>query len=143
MWFQSWPSFSIPHGCCLGVPKPEANFLQPTLRGEHLYTRCKGRIRYSPQWLIIWYDRNWAGLSRQIESKARKSETRKLKHWGKSRHKYWVHALIVGVLLTGEIHLFTAEILHHHSEVARVCQTAHRGGTYLHAAQERSPLCPL
>jgi len=54
-----------------------------------------------------------------------------------------VRALMVGLLLTGEIHLFTAEIFHHHSEVARVCQFEHQGGPYLHAAQELSPLCPL
>lgn len=73
----------------------------------------------------------------------RKSETIKLRRWRNYRHKYWVHALIVGVLLTGEIHLFSAEILHHHDEVARVCQIEHYGGPYLHAAQELSPLCPL
>ncbi len=50
---------------------------------------------------------------------------------------------MVGVLLTGEIHLFTAEIFHHHTEVARVCQIEHHGGPYLHAAQDLSPLCPL
>lgn len=50
---------------------------------------------------------------------------------------------MVGVLLTGEIHLFSAEILHHHDEVARVCQIEHSGGTYLHAAQDVSPICPL
>ncbi|MGA3326587.1 MAG: hypothetical protein ABSF45_19130 [Terriglobia bacterium] len=66
-----------------------------------------------------------------------------MRRWGKSRHEYWVQALIVGVLLTGEIHLFTAEILHHHDEVARVCQIEHQGGAYLHAAQGLSPLCPL
>jgi hypothetical protein len=54
-----------------------------------------------------------------------------------------VHALIVGVLLAGEIHLFSAEIFHHHTEVARVCQIEHRGGTYLHAAPDLTPLCPL
>ncbi|MFZ0964903.1 MAG: hypothetical protein WAO35_28940 [Terriglobia bacterium] len=62
---------------------------------------------------------------------------------GKYRHKYWVRAAIVGVLLAGEIHLFFAEILHHHDEVARVCQMEHRGGTYLHPAQDLNPLCPL
>ena len=50
---------------------------------------------------------------------------------------------MVGVLLTGELHLFFAEIFHHHTEVARVCQIAHSGGTYLHAAQDLTPLCPL
>ena len=50
---------------------------------------------------------------------------------------------MVGVLLTGEVHLFCAEIFHHHAEVARVCQIAHDGGTYLHAAQDLNPLCPL
>jgi len=50
---------------------------------------------------------------------------------------------MVGVLLTGEVHLFTAEIFHHHSEVARVCQIEHHGGTYWHAAQDLTPLCPL
>jgi hypothetical protein len=66
-----------------------------------------------------------------------------VKRGGKYRHKYWVRALIVGVLLTGEIHLFSAEILHHHDEVARVCQIDHHAGTYLHPAQDLSPLCPL
>ena len=91
---------------------------------------------------LIWYYEQCAGLSRQIESKPRKSETIKLRRWGKYRHKYWVRALIVGVLLTGEIHLFSAEIFHHHNEVARVCQIEHHGGTYLHAAQELSSALP-
>ena len=59
------------------------------------------------------------------------------------RHKYWVRTLIVGVLLAGEIHLVSAEVFHHHTEVARVCQVEHHGGTYLHAAQDLTPLCPL
>jgi len=67
----------------------------------------------------------------------------KLRHLRNYRHTYWVHTLIVGVLLTGEIHLFCAEIFHHHTEVVRVCQIAHQGGTYWHAAQDLSPLCPL
>ena len=67
----------------------------------------------------------------------------RLRRGRKHRHQYWAHALIVGVLLTGEIHLFSAEILHHHTEVARVCQIANSGGTYLHAAQDLTPLCPL
>jgi len=50
---------------------------------------------------------------------------------------------MVGVLLTGEIHLFSAEIFHHHTEVARICQIEHHGGPYLHASQDLSPLCPL
>ena len=66
-----------------------------------------------------------------------------MRRWRKYRHKFWVHALIVGVLLTGQIHLFTAEIIHHHNEDTRVCKIEHRGGTYLHAAPEISPLCPL
>jgi len=66
-----------------------------------------------------------------------------LRRWGKSRHKYWLRALMVGVLLTGEIHLFSAEIFHHHTEVARICQIEHHGGPYLHASQDLSPLCPL
>jgi hypothetical protein len=47
------------------------------------------------------------------------------------------------VLLAGEIHVLSAEILHHHDEVARICQIEHHGGTYLHASQDLSPLCPL
>jgi hypothetical protein len=50
---------------------------------------------------------------------------------------------MVGVLLIGEIHLFSAEIFHHHDEVARICQIEHHGGPYLHASQELAPLCPL
>ena len=50
---------------------------------------------------------------------------------------------MVGVLLAGEIHLFSAEIFHHHTEVARICQIEHHGGPYLHASQDLSPLCPL
>ena len=76
-------------------------------------------------------------------SKPRKSETIKVKRWRKYRLKFWVHALIVGVLLTGQIHLYIAEIIHHHSEDIRICNIEHRGGTYLHAAPEISPLCPL
>jgi hypothetical protein len=47
------------------------------------------------------------------------------------------------MLLTGQIHLYTAEILHHHDEDTRVCKIGHHGGTYLHAAAELSPICPL
>ena len=108
-----------------------------------IHSRCKGRIRHSPRGSIFLLWENGGALSRKIKSKLRKSETRKLRRWGKSRHRYWVHALMVGVLLTGEIHLFSAEVLHHHSEVARVCQIEHSGGPYLHASQELVPLCPL
>jgi hypothetical protein len=66
-----------------------------------------------------------------------------VRRWGKHRHNFWVRALIVGLLLTGEIHLYSAEILHHHSEAARFCQVEHQGGRYLHAGQQLSPLCPL
>lgn len=61
----------------------------------------------------------------------------------KYRLKVWVHALMVGALLTGQIHLYTAEILHHHDEDSKVCKIEHRAGAYLHAAPEISPLCPL
>ena len=54
-----------------------------------------------------------------------------------------MRALIVGLLLIGEIHLYSGEILHHHDEVSRVCQIEHPGGTYLHSAQVPIPLCPL
>ena len=54
-----------------------------------------------------------------------------------------MHTLIAGVLLTGEIHLYWAEGFHHHAEEVNVCQSAHRGGTYLHAAQDLTPPCPL
>jgi hypothetical protein len=66
-----------------------------------------------------------------------------LKWWRNCRQKFWVRALIVGVLLTGEAHLFTAEIFHHHSEIARACQTEHSGGRYLHANPDINPLCPI
>ena len=56
---------------------------------------------------------------------------------------YWVRALIVGILLTGEIHLFSAEIFHHHDEIARVCQLDFHGGPFLHPGQQPSPLCPI
>ena len=54
-----------------------------------------------------------------------------------------MRALIVGILLTGEIHLFSAEIFHHHYEVARVCQLDYQGGPFLHAGQQPNPLCPI
>ena len=73
----------------------------------------------------------------------RKSKVIKVRRWGRYRQKYWVHALIVGVLLTCEIHLFSSEILHHHEEVARVCQIEHPGGQYLHSPLDLRPLCPL
>lgn len=50
---------------------------------------------------------------------------------------------MVGVLLAGEVHLYTAEIFHHHTEVVRLCQIEHRGGPYLHPGQDVAPLCPL
>ena len=61
----------------------------------------------------------------------------------KYRHKHWALALLAGVFLAGEIHLFCAEILHHHAEVATVCQMGHHGGRYLHAVQDPGPVCPL
>ena len=66
-----------------------------------------------------------------------------MRSWGKYRFRFWVHALIVGVLLTAQLHLFTAEILHHHEQDTIACKIAHNGGTYLHTAPEISPLCPL
>jgi hypothetical protein len=45
--------------------------------------------------------------------------------------------------LTGEIHLFSVEILHHHDAAIAVCRIAHEGGSYLHASQDVTPLCPL
>ena len=66
-----------------------------------------------------------------------------MRSWGKYRFRFWLHALIVGVLLTGQLHLYTAEILHHHDEDIVVCKIAHQGGSYLHAAPEISPICPL
>jgi hypothetical protein len=66
-----------------------------------------------------------------------------LRRWTNYRHQYWVRALIVGVLLAGEVHLYTAEIFHHHSEVVRLCQSSHGGGQYLHPAPDTGQLCPL
>ena len=66
-----------------------------------------------------------------------------MRRWRKFRLTFWVHALIVGALLTGQLHLYTAEILHHHDENTRACKIEHGTGTYLHAAPEISPLCPL
>jgi len=54
-----------------------------------------------------------------------------------------VHALIVGVLLTGQLQLYTAEFLHHHEPVNKICKIAHNGGTYLHTTPGISPICPL
>jgi len=81
--------------------------------------------------------------SPEFGSKLGKGAAVKLIRRRKNRYLRWAHALMVGVLLTGEIHLFSAEILHHHTEVARVCQIEHLGGSYLHAAQDLTPLCPL
>ena len=66
-----------------------------------------------------------------------------MKRSGKCRHKFWIRALIVGVLLACEIQLISAEILHHHNEVVAICQIDHQGGPYLHSSQKASPLCPL
>jgi hypothetical protein len=54
-----------------------------------------------------------------------------------------VRALIVGLLLAGEIHLFSAEIFHHHEEVTRICQLDYVGGPFLHPGQKVAPLCPI
>jgi hypothetical protein len=62
---------------------------------------------------------------------------------GNHRIRFWLHALIVGVVLTGQVHLYTAEILHHHDEDTVICKIAHDGGTYLHAAPGMTPVCPL
>ena len=78
----------------------------------------------------------------QIEPKLRKSRTI-VRRWGKYRQNFWVRGLIVGLLLTGQFHLFSAEIFHHHAEVQRVCEIEHQGGTYLHAGQPLTPLCPI
>jgi len=67
-----------------------------------------------------------------------------LKRWKKLRHQTWVRALIVGVLLAGEIHVYSAEIFHdHNGGVASVGQFERKGATSLQAAQELTPLCPL
>ena len=50
---------------------------------------------------------------------------------------------MVGVLLAGEVHLFTAEIFHHHADVANVCQALHEGGHYWHVATDPAILCPI
>lgn len=83
------------------------------------------------------------GVQQAVRSKPKKSETIKMRRWGKYRLKFWVHAVIVGALLTGQIHLYTAEVLHHHDEDTRTCKIEHRAGAYLHATPEISPLCPL
>ena len=62
---------------------------------------------------------------------------------GKHRQEFWARALIVGLVLTAEIQLFSVEILHHHTEDARICRIEHEGGTYLHAGQQLTPLCPI
>jgi hypothetical protein len=62
---------------------------------------------------------------------------------GKYRQVFWVRALIVGLLLSGQVHLFSAEIFHHHTDVARLCQIEHQGGAYLHAGQPIIPPCPI
>ena len=54
-----------------------------------------------------------------------------------------MQALIVGLLLTGQVHLISAEIFHHHTEVVRLCQIEHQDVTYLHAGQPITPLCPI
>jgi len=82
-------------------------------------------------------------FSPRFGSKALKTGTTELRRWRKYRHKFWVRAVMVGMLLTGAAHLFTAEVFHHHSEVARACQIEHLGGNYLHAGQDLNPLCPL
>ena len=66
-----------------------------------------------------------------------------MRRLGKYRHNYWARAVIVGVLLIGEIHVFCAEIFHQHREATRFCQVEHQGGRYLHAGQQLTPLCPL
>jgi hypothetical protein len=62
---------------------------------------------------------------------------------GTSRTRYWLHALIVGLALTGEIHLFLVELLHHHIEVASLCRVEHGIKAHLHSGGEAAPLCPL
>ena len=84
-----------------------------------------------------------AGLSGGTESGSTRSESNNLRRLDKSRRRYWVHALVVGLALTGEIHLFSVEILHHHDAAVAVCRIGHEGASYLHASQDVSPLCPL
>ena len=73
----------------------------------------------------------------------RRNGPNNLRRIGTSRSRYWLHALIVGLALTGEIHLFSVEVLHHHSIVASLCRVARGGGAHLHASQDVAPLCPL
>lgn len=84
-----------------------------------------------------------AGLSGGTKPVSTRSESNHLRRLHKSRRRYWVHALVVGLALTGEIHLSSVEILHHHDAAVAVCRIAHEGASYLHASQDVSPLCPL
>jgi hypothetical protein len=55
----------------------------------------------------------------------------------------WMRALLVGVLLAGELHLFSAELLHHHRDIGQLVEVPHGPGAYLVRGQDLGTLCPL
>ena len=74
---------------------------------------------------------------------SRKSGPVNLRRLGKPRQRYWVHALVGCLALTGEIHLLSVEVFHHHETYASIWTDARGGATHLHASQDISPFCPL
>ena len=102
-----------------------------------------GHILHSPSCLFLGMI--FLGSS-STEKSGRRPKNRgpvNLRRLSKSRHRYWVHALVACLALAGEIHLFSVEVFHHHEATAKVCKTRSEGATHLHASQEISPFCPL
>jgi hypothetical protein len=103
-----------------------------------------GAVFDSANLVIFWYYWFCSGAPDRIGTGTRhKKRTTNLRRTGTSRSQYWVHALIVGLALTGEIHLFSVELFHQHTEVGSLCRFARGGGPHLHSGQDIVPLCPL
>ena len=115
--------------------------MQPTV-GEVHPSMTRAHSALSITW-ASWYYKCKARATRTEKVRVNQKRTVNLRRLGKSRHRYWVHAFIVGLALTSEIHLFSVEILHHHEISASICSVALEGATQLHASQDNSPFCPL
>ena len=82
--------------------------------------------------------------AKPIEAAAEeKDEATMLKRRGRFQPAFWVRALLVGVLLAGEVHLVSAEILHHHAAIVQFCRYDFQGGPYLHTSPGLDAHCPL
>jgi len=115
--------------------------MQPTVGKVHPpITRTHSALPIS--W-AFWYYKFKARATRTQKVRVNRELTVNVRRLGKSRHRYWVQAFIVGLALTCEIQLLSVEVLHHHETSASICSAARDGATLLHSSQDISPFCPL